>query len=628
MLRLRHINVTLKEWLTQQRYIQSHIRMNILGVSAFYHDSAAALVKDGEIIAAAQEERFTRKKHDPSYPSNAIRYCLDEGKIQPNEIHIIAYYDKPFLTFERLLQTYFSYAPRGIVSFNRAIPLWVKSKLWIKDLITPEGFNGKNLFYRHHTSHAASAFYPSPFEKAAILTVDGVGEWATASISLGDNNTITPLTELRFPHSVGLLYSAFTHYLGFKVNSGEYKVMGLAPYGEPLYRNLILSHICDIKDDGSIRLDMRYFNYCVGSTMTSRRFHALFKNPVRKPDDELTQFHMDVAASIQSVTEEIILRMSSHAQKITGAKKLCLAGGVALNCTANGRLLRESSFDDIWIQPAAGDAGGAIGAALCAWHENLGNTRTPRAQSSMKGSFLGPRSDINSIETYLLENNIPYKKLGDNELPHVIADHINAQKVVGLFQGRMEFGPRALGSRSILGDARSEEMQSTMNLKIKFRESFRPFAPIVLEEDAASIFEIDRPSPFMLFTVPLKKELRILPNETDKAKKGIELLKVKRSNYPAITHVDYSSRIQTINRNENPFIHAVLSSLKMRFGCPIAINTSFNVRGEPIVCTHIDAYRCFMRSEIDSLFIENFLIIKEDNPPVPQNLSSEKFILD
>ncbi len=590
--------------------------MNILGISAFYHDSAACLLRDGSIIAACQEERFSRLKHDHSFPTQSIDYCLKQGGIDINQVDYIAFYEKPLIKFERILETYIAYAPKGIASFLKAIPLWIKRKLWIKDLIKKEtGFNGKVLFPEHHQSHAASAFFPSPFKEAAFLTVDGVGEWTTTSFGVGKENRINILSEIHFPHSLGLLYSAFTYYTGFKVNSGEYKLMGLAPYGEPKYRSLILDHLIDLKDDGSFRLNMEYFDYCVGLTMTNQRFHDLFGGPPRLPESELTQKHMDLARSIQSVTEEVVLRMVNHIHKVTGQKYLCLAGGVALNCVANGRILRESQFDDIWIQPAAGDAGGALGAAFMVWHHYLGKPRdADNKTDKQRGSYLGPEYSRDEILSFLTEKNVPFKELDDKELFETTARLIGEQKVIGWFQGRMEFGPRALGNRSILGDARSPKMQETINLKIKFRESFRPFAPSVLVEKVSDYFELDRPSPYMLLVAAVKKALRITSKEAEKAR-GLEKLKVPRSTIPAVTHVDYSARIQTVSARDNPRYHALISAFDRMYGCAVVVNTSFNVRGEPIVCTPEDAFNCFMATEMDYLIMNNFIVSKKDLAP-------------
>ena len=596
--------------------------MNILGISAFYHDSAASLIKDGEIIAAAQEERFTRKKHDFSFPKNAIDYCLKEGGISVGDIDIVAFYDKPFIKFERILETYLAYAPLGIRSFIKAIPLWLKKKLWMKDMIKNElGYEGKMVFPEHHESHAASAFFPSPYNEAAILTMDGVGEWTTASVGEGKGNSISIKAEIKFPHSLGLLYSAFTYYTGFKVNSGEYKVMGLAPYGRPTYKDLILKELIDLKEDGSFKLNMKYFNYCAGLTMTNKRFHKLFGDPPRKPETKLTQRDMDLARSVQEVTEEVMLRMARHAHKITGKEYLVLAGGVALNCVGNGRILRESPFKDIWIQPAAGDAGGALGAALFAWYQYLGNKRLANNDNDFqKNSYLGPEYDRDKISKFLTEKNIPSAWLKDEEIPGKIADLIADQKVIGWFQGKMEFGPRALGSRSIIGDARSPKMQEIMNLKIKFRESFRPFAPSVMEEKAQEYFDIDKKSPYMLLVAPVSNSKR---RKIDKDKEklfGLAKLNLERSEIPAVTHVDYSARIQTVNSDQNPLYYGVMRKFNEKYGCPVIINTSFNVRGEPIVATPEDAYLCFMRTNMDYLIMGNALLEKKSQKPLDKDI--------
>lgn len=603
--------------------------MNILGISAFYHDSAACLVRDGEIVAAAQEERFTRKKHDFDFPHNAIRYCLEAGGIRGKQLDFVAFYDKPFVKFERLLLTYLTYAPLGLRSFIKAMPLWLKQKLWMKDFISRElDFDGKILFPEHHESHAASAFFPSPFEDAAILTIDGVGEWTTTSYGVGRGNEMALQAELHFPHSLGLLYSAFTYFTGFKVNSGEYKLMGLAPYGEPRYVQTILDNLLDLKPDGSFRLNMRYFNYCAGLTMTNRRFAHLFGGPPRKPESKITQREMDLARSIQAVTEEIMLRMARHVHRETGNPRLVLAGGVALNCVGNGHILREGPFEDIWIQPAAGDAGGALGAALYVWYRYLGNQRAiSDGKDAQQGSFLGPEFDNDAIEAFLREKGVTYKKLSDAEISESVADLLASENVVGWFQGRMEFGPRALGGRSILGDARSPKMQSTMNLKIKFRESFRPFAPAVLAEHAAQYFKIDRASPYMLLVAEVADSVRSASSDGKAA--GLDKLKVIRSQIPAITHVDYSARLQTVHVETNPRFHALLQAFHRKTGCPVIINTSFNVRGEPIVCTPDDAYKCFMRTNMDYLVMGNFLLDKKQQPAVEQDLSwQETYELD
>jgi carbamoyltransferase len=587
--------------------------MNVLGISAFYHDSAACLVRDGLITAAAQEERFTRKKHDHSFPENAIRYCLEEGGLGGEDIDLVAFYDKPFLKFERILETYLATAPRGIKSFVKAMPLWLKQKLWIKDLIRAQlGYDGKMIFTEHHESHAGSAFFASPFQEAAFLTMDGVGEWATASYGIGKDNQVRILAEMHFPHSLGLLYSAFTYYIGFRVNSGEYKLMGLAPYGEPVYRDIILSELLDLKEDGSFRLNMKYFDYCGGLTMTNGRFERLFGGPPRKPESKLTQRDMDLARSIQSVTEEVTLRMVRHVSRCTGMKNLCLAGGVALNCVGNGRILREGPFEKIWIQPAAGDAGGALGAALFAWYQYLGNPRAADNENdAQQGSYLGPEFSNEQIVEFLEENSIPHTTLQDDDIPDLVADLMAGQNVVGLFQGRMEFGPRALGNRSIVGDARSPKMQRVINLKIKFRESFRPFAPSVLREKACDYFEIDCESPYMLLAAPVRKCMCRPLSDEETDLHGLDKLRVARSNIPAVTHVDYSARIQTVDAADNPLYHRMISRFEEKHGCPVIINTSFNVRGEPIVCTPKDAFQCFMRTDMDYLVLGNVLIDKK-----------------
>lgn len=603
----------------------------ILGISAFYHDSAACLACDGEVLYAAQEERFTRKKHDYSFPKNAIKFCLTEADLTANDLAYVAFYDKPFLKFERLLETYLAYAPRGLASFIKAMPLWLKSKLWMKELIKKEmGYDGTVLFPEHHHSHAASAFFPSPYKEAAILTMDGVGEWATASYGIGRKNQIEIWSELKFPHSLGLLYSAFTYYTGFRVNSGEYKLMGLAPYGEPKYVDLIYNELIDLKEDGSFKMNMKYFNYCAGLTMTNKRFHQLFGLPPRESEGKLNQTYMDVARSIQDVTEEIMLRMSRHVHKETGMKYLCLAGGVALNCVGNGHVLREGPFEDLWIQPAAGDAGGALGAALAVWYQYLENPRLLNGEKDFqKTSYLGPVFDNQYIETFFKTSNIPYRKMGDEELISHVVELLENENVIGWFQGRMEFGPRALGNRSILGDARSPNMQSVMNLKIKFRESFRPFAPSVLKENISDYFELDRESPYMLLVAPVREEV-LIPNIQDKnGLFGIDKLKVIRSKVPAITHVDYSARIQSVAEEDNPRYHALIKEFYERTGCPVLINTSFNVRGEPIVCTPEEAYKCFMRTNMDYLIMGNFMLDKSAQKPLVEEKSwREEFQLD
>ncbi len=596
--------------------------MNILGISAFYHDSAACLVQDGNIIAAAQEERFTRKKHDFAFPENAISYCLQEGKISVKDLDFVAFYDKPFIKFERILETYVAYAPFGIRSFIKAIPLWIKQKLWMKNLIRKElGYTGKIIFPEHHESHAASAYFPSPFTEAAILTMDGVGEWATSSIGIGKNNNIELLYEMRFPHSLGLLYSAFTYYTGFKVNSGEYKLMGLAPYGEPKYKDLILKELIDLKDDGSFKLNMKYFDYCAGLKMTNENFNKLFESKPRKSESKLTQHYMDIAKSIQDVTEEIMLCMSKHAYKVTGLKSLCLSGGVALNCVGNGRILREGPFKEVWVQPASGDAGSALGAALFVWYQYLGNKRLTNSRKDLqKGSYLGPAFDKKYILDFLKTKNILYRELADNEIVEVIADLIAKEKVIGWFQGRMEFGPRALGARSIIGDARSPKMQEEMNLKIKFRESFRPFAPSVLEEKSDEYFDLNQESPYMLLVAPVKESVRNNVTSNEKELHGINKLFSVRSKIPAVTHVDYSARVQTVSKDDNPLYHKLISRFYEKYGCPVIINTSFNVRGEPIVCSPEEAYLCFMRTNMDYLIMENFLLEKKEQKPLDKDI--------
>lgn len=592
----------------------AEIEQYILGISAFYHDSAACLVKNGEIIAAAQEERFTRIKHDSSFPAHAIQYCLREGGIISSDLRYVAFYDKPFLKFERILFTYLQYAPRGLRSFLKAMPLWLKEKLYIKDLIAEElDYHGEIFFPEHHESHAASAFYPSPYEEAAILTMDGVGEWATASFGYGKGSKIQLLEEIRFPHSLGLLYSAFTYYTGFRVNSGEYKLMGLAPYGEPRYVDTIKEHLIDIKEDGSFKLNMDYFNYCTGLTMTNERFHRLFDGPPRPPESSLTKKHTDIARSIQQVTEEVMLKMANHVHAVTKKENLCLAGGVALNCMGNGRLLRESSFQNIWIQPAAGDAGGALGAALFVWYQILGNERhSDNIHDRQKGSYLGPDYH-REIEDFVKTHPAIYESCLQEELPAKIASLIADHKVIGLFQGRMEFGPRALGARSIIGDARSETMQSIMNLRIKFRESFRPFAPSVLKERAGEYFVLETESPYMLLTAKVQDD-KIIPESRGGSQEGIDRLKIKRSVIPAVTHVDYSARLHTVDEERNPFFYRVIAEFYRLTGCPVIINTSYNVRGEPIVCTPEDAYRCFMCTNIDHLVMGPYIFDKTKQP--------------
>lgn len=591
---------------------------HILGISAYYHDSAACLVRDGEIVAAAQEERFSRKKHDHRFPSGAVDYCLRYAGISGEEVDLVAFYDKPLLKFERLLETYIDYAPSGIRSFIKSMPLWLREKLWIREQVAKEcAYKGKVLFTEHHESHAASAFFPSPFESAAVLTMDGVGEWATSSYGHGKGNELHLLGELHFPHSLGLLYSAFTYYTGFKVNSGEYKVMGLAPYGEPTYVKMILDELIDLREDGSLRLNMKYFNYCQGLTMTNSRFDDLFEGPARKPEALLTQRHMDLARSIQDVVELAMLRMARHVHKETGEKNLCLAGGVALNCVGNGRLLREGPFEKIWIQPAAGDAGGSLGAAISVWYQYLGNERSVEGvcngrQDGMKAAYLGPEFTSDDIQDYLEATGARYQRVNRSALVENVAQLLAQGKVVGWFQGRMEFGPRALGARSIIGDPRSPRMQSQMNLKIKFRESFRPFAPSVLRERVGEFFEMDCDSPYMLLVAPVQSHLRRLMTDGEQALFGIEKLNVPRSTIPAVTHVDYSARVQTVRRQDNPLYYDLIEAFGRLTDCPVLVNTSFNVRGEPIVCTPEQAYTCFMRTEMDCLVMEDCIILKGD----------------
>jgi carbamoyltransferase len=595
--------------------------MRILGISAFYHDSAAALVVDGQIVAAAQEERFTRKKHDPRFPHHALSYCLDEGRITLEEVDYVAFYDKPFLKFERLLETYVAFAPQGFRSFRMAIPLWLKEKLFQKQLLRDElrafdpefDWESKLLFTEHHQSHAASAFFPSPFDEAAILTMDGVGEWATTSVAYGRGNHLEMRKELHFPHSLGLLYSAFTYYTGFKINSGEYKVMGLAPYGEPKFADLIFDRLIDLKPDGTFRLDQSYFDYCTGLRMTSDRFDALFGGPARKPQELLSQRHMDLAASIQAVTEEIMLRLTRSLAIETGAENLCLAGGVALNCVANGKVLREGKFKRIWIQPAAGDAGGALGAALAAYHLHKGGPRQLDNQlDGMNGAYLGPGYDDDECARRLEQAGARFARLDSEQVIERAASDLADGKALGWFQGRMEFGPRALGNRSIIADARSSSMQSALNLKIKYRESFRPFAPAVLREDVAEWFELDGESPYMLLVADVAERRRRPMTTEEQTRFGIDKLNVPRSEIPAVTHVDYSARVQTVHAETNPRFHALLSAFKRKTGCPVVVNTSFNVRGEPIVRTPEDAFRCFMGTQLDVLAIGNLYLPKNE----------------
>lgn len=599
----------------------------ILGISAFYHDSAACLICNGEIIAAAQEERFTRIKHDRDFPARAVQYCLAAGGVKLADLKYVVFYDKPLVKFERIIETYLAYAPRGLRSFITAMPVWMKEKLFLRTLLRKEllaAFPGLTapelplfLFTEHHESHAASAFYPSPFEEAAVLCLDGVGEWATTSAWLGKGNNLTPLWEIPFPHSLGLLYSAFTYYTGFKVNSGEYKIMGLAPYGNPVYVEKIYEHLLDLKPDGTFRLNMEYFNYCQGLTMTGPKFAELFGGPPRRAESEVTQKEMDLARSIQEVTEEVMLRLSRTLQRETGLDSLCLAGGVALNCVGNGRILREGPFRNIWIQPAAGDAGGALGAALAGWHIFDDQPRKVHAAGdAMQGSYLGPAYSNEEIELFLQNRQAPYERLADAALLDRVTDELVAGKVVGWFQGRMEFGPRALGNRSILGDARNTGMQSLMNRKIKYRESFRPFAPSVLRERVAEYFAMDTDSPYMLLVAPVREHRRLPVDLEQKGVRGVELLNLPRSDIPAVTHLDYSARVQTVHAETNPRYHALLEAFEAKSGCAVLVNSSFNVRGEPIVCTPAEAYRCFMRTEMDLLVLENCVLDKKLQPPL------------
>lgn len=596
--------------------------MKILGISCFYHDSAAALLEDGNLICAAQEERFTRKKHDFNYPKHAIDYCLREAKTSGRDLDFVAFYDKPFLKFERILETYLTYAPLGIRSFLQSVPVWIKQKLWIKDLIQENlGYSGKVLFPEHHQSHAASAFFPSPFQQAAFLTLDGVGEWTTASFGTGIDHRVEIHSEIRFPHSLGLLYSAFTYYTGFRVNSGEYKVMGLAPYGKPRYKDLILSELVDLKEDGSFKLNMKYFDYGSGLRMINRRFEKLMGGPARKSESKLSERDMDLARSIQDVTEEIMLHMARHVRRVTGQKNLCLSGGVALNCVGNGKILKEGIFENLWIQPAAGDAGSAVGAAYYVWHQYLENPRrADGVHDAMHASLLGPKFGDEEIQSFLDSKAVPYTRLEENEVSEKIADLIASEKVIGWFQGRMEFGPRALGGRSIIGDARSAKMQEVMNLKIKFRESFRPFAPSVMEEKVSDYFEMTAKSPYMLLVAPVRQEIRRTLNDEEKKLSGIQLLNVARSEIPAVTHVDYSARVQTVGRESHGAYYEMIAKFQQKHGCPVIINTSFNVRGEPIVCTPEDAYRCFMRTNMDYLILGQYLLEKKEQKPLDKDI--------
>ncbi len=612
--------------------------MYILGISAFYHDSAACLIKDGEIIAAAQEERFTRKKHDPSFPHQSILYCLKEAQIKSKDIDNIIFYEKPFVKFERLIETYLAFAPKGFLSFAKSMPVWIKDKLFQKASLVKElkftlgnsiNWHDKLLFSEHHLSHAASAYYPSPFENAAILTLDGVGEWTTSSIAVGNGSNLKVIKEIHFPHSLGLLYSAFTYYTGFKVNSGEYKVMGLAPYGEPIYANLIKKNLITISEDGSFQLDMSYFNYATGLKMTNKKFDSLFGGPARSSEEDLTQREMNIAASIQKVTEEIVIKIAKGIAKETGERNLCLAGGVSLNCVVNGILSRENIFDNIWIQPAAGDAGGALGAALSAWYIHHKNERKTISNSDkMKGAYLGPEFSNLEIENELKLCGAIYKKLSDEKLVKEVAATLADEKAIGWMQGRMEFGPRALGGRSIIADPRSPIMQKQLNLKVKYRESFRPFAPSILREDVGEWFENEIDSPYMLLVTDIKKNKRLEMTKEEKALFGINKLNIPRSSIPAVTHVDYSARIQTVNADTNPRFHAVISKFKEITGCPLVVNTSFNVRGEPIVCSAKDAFKCFMGTDLDVLVVGNYFLFKEEQDSLLKESYEERYELD
>lgn len=605
--------------------------MRILGLSCYYHDAAACLLIDGEVAAAASEERFTRLKADPEFPRHAIGYCLRHAGLEASDLDAVVFYDKPFLKFERILETHIATAPFGLRPYLASVPIWVKKKLFIPHLIRKEldGFDGELLFAEHHESHAASAFYPSPFEQAAFLTIDGVGEWATTSFGVGNGRELRIEQEMHFPHSLGLLYSAFTYYTGFKVNSGEYKVMGLAPYGEPRYVDAIFDHLVDLKDDGSFRLDMSYFGYLDGLRMTNGKFHRLFGGPPRRPESKLTQREMDLARSVQVACETVMLKMAEHVRRATGERFLCLAGGVALNCVSNGRILREGPFDDIWIQPAAGDAGGALGAALSAWHEYYEKPRTVQPRGTQQGSYFGPEFTEDEIRAVLDEAGARYERIGLEAVPERVADCIAEHRVVGWFQGRMEFGPRALGSRSIIGDARSPKMQSVMNLKIKYRESFRPFAPSVLHDRVSDWFELDRESPYMLLVAPVAEDKQRAMDDEQRALFGIDQLNVARSEIPAVTHVDYSARVQTVHPEDNRLYYDMIRAFEARTGCPVIINTSFNVRGEPIVCDPRHAYTCFMRTEMDDLVCGPFLLRKEDQPKLADDVDwREQFELD
>jgi|TARA_B100001093_G_scaffold505117_1_gene561961 carbamoyltransferase len=611
--------------------------INILGISAFYHDSAAALIRDGKIIAAAQEERFSRTKHDEKFPFNAVKYVLQEGKIELSQIDHVIFFEKPLLKFERLLTTYLAFAPKGFKSFSLALPIWLKDKLFQKrnlfNFLKKIDKNFKNIkkikFSEHHYSHAASAYYPSPFDEAVILTLDGVGEWATTTVAHGKGNKITMLKEIHFPHSLGLLYSAFTYYVGFKVNSGEYKVMGLAPYGKPIYKDLILKYLIDLKDDGSFRLDMSYFNFATGLTMTNKKFEELFGQPVRKKDDELlTQFHMDMASSVQAVTEEIVLRLTKDIAKEYNIKNLCMAGGVALNCVANGKVLKNKIFKNIWVQPAAGDAGGSLGAALAYWHQELDHQRIANPSDSMQGSYLGPKLDNSTIEKELTSLNAKFKKYPEKELLNLLANELSKEKTTGWFQGRMEFGPRALGARSILADPRSEKMQKELNLKVKFRESFRPFAPSVLTEYVSDWFDLKESSPYMLMVADVKKSRQIPMKPEQEKLFGIDKLNIKRSEIPSVTHVDYTSRVQTVSKQTNERYYNLIKKFQEITDCPVLINTSFNIRGEPIVCTVKDAFKCFMGTDLDILVIEDFILFKSEQNDSLKKDYKNQFNLD
>ena len=612
--------------------------MYILGISAFYHDSAACLLKDGDIVAAAQEERFSRKKHDPGFPHHAVEWCLKEANISGDNVNNVVFYEKPFVKFERLLETYLAFAPKGFTSFSKAMPLWIKDKLFQKFAILKElkgrlgesvNWKERLLFSEHHLSHAASAFYPSPFENAAILTLDGVGEWTTASVGLGKGSDLEVIREIKFPHSLGLLYSAFTYYTGFKVNSGEYKVMGLAPYGKPRYVDIIKEKLIKIADDGSFQLDMSYFNFATGLTMTSKKFNDLFGGPARKSETELTQRDMDIAASIQKVTEEVVIKIARSISKETGQHNLCLAGGVALNCVANGKLLQEKIFKNIWIQPAAGDAGGALGAALSVWHQHYKQDRkSSGTKDSMKGAFLGPKFSNSEVEAELKVCGAIYQKLSRTELIEEVACALADEKAVGWMQGRMEFGPRALGARSIIADPRSPFMQKQLNLKVKYRESFRPFAPSILYENVEDWFEYDIDSPYMLLVANVKENKRRAMTEKEDALFGIDKLNIPRSSVPAITHVDYSARVQTVHADTNPYYHALISKFKEKTNCPLIVNTSFNVRGEPIICTPTDAFRCFMGTELDVLAVENYILFKNQQDEALIENYEDRYELD